>query len=73
MSIRLTHNGLPADITPFKLKRFLKQAQSMLRLSKGAVQYLEFAIESCHSTRYDIRHLAFIGAAWSDLSSVETK
>jgi hypothetical protein len=64
MSIRLTHNGLPADITPFKLKRFLKQAQSMLGLSKGAVQYLEFAIESCQSADFQYGRIC---AIWHSL------
>ena len=47
MSARLTHGGLPGEITPFRLKQWLRCARKQLGLSKGAVRYLEFALENC--------------------------
>lgn len=52
MSVRLTHDGLPAEITPYQLKRFLKRARASLGLSKGAVEYLVFAIENCQPSDF---------------------
>ena len=52
MSLRLTHGGLPTDITPYQLKRFLKRARASLGLSKGAVEYLAFAIENCQPSDF---------------------
>lgn len=52
MSVRLVHRGLPSDITPYQLKRFLKRARSSLGLSKGAVEYLTFAIDNCQKSDF---------------------
>ncbi|PJI85737.1 replication protein C-like [Yoonia maricola] len=52
MSARLTHGGLPTDITPYQLNRFLKRARGSLRLSKGAVEYLVFAIDNCQKSDF---------------------
>ncbi|WP_299193585.1 helix-turn-helix domain-containing protein [uncultured Litoreibacter sp.] len=52
MSVRLTHSGLPADIAPFQLKQLLKRARVSLGLSKGAVDYLTFAIDNCQRSDF---------------------
>lgn len=52
MSVRLVHGGLPSDITPYQLKRFLKRARNSLGLSKGAIEYLDFAIDNCQSSDF---------------------
>lgn len=52
MSVRLTHNGLPADMTPFRLKQLLLQARVALGLSSGALKYLEFAIDNCQPSDF---------------------
>lgn len=52
MSVRLAHGGLPSDITPYQLKRFLKRARVSLGLSKGAIEYLAFAIDNCQASDF---------------------
>ncbi len=52
MSVRLAHRGLPSDITPYQLKRFLKRARVSLGLSKGAIEYLVFAIDNCQASDF---------------------
>ncbi|UWR15611.1 helix-turn-helix domain-containing protein [Sulfitobacter sp. M368] len=52
MSVRLVHGGLPSDITPYQLKRFLKRARVSLGLSKGAIEYLVFAIDNCQPSDF---------------------
>lgn len=52
MSVRLVHGGLPSDITPYQLKRFLKRARVSLGLSKGAIEYLAFAIDNCQTSDF---------------------
>lgn len=52
MSVRLAHGGLPSDITPYQLKRFLKRARVSLGLSKGAIEYLVFAIDNCQASDF---------------------
>lgn len=52
MSVRLVHGGLPSDITPYHLKRFLKRARVSLGLSKGAIEYLVFAIDNCQASDF---------------------
>lgn len=52
MSVRLTHSGLPTDMTPYHLKRFLKRARVSLGLSKGAIEYLVFAIDNCQKSDF---------------------
>ncbi|WP_303704503.1 helix-turn-helix domain-containing protein [Celeribacter baekdonensis] len=52
MSVRLTHNGLPADMTPYRLKLLLFQARIALGLSSGALKYLEFAIDNCQPSDF---------------------
>lgn len=52
MSVRLVHEGLPSDISPYRLKQLLRRARTSLGLSKGAVEYLIFAIENCQSSDF---------------------
>lgn len=52
MSVRLTHSGLPDDITPYRLKLLLQQAKASLGLSRGALKYLEFAIDNCQPSDF---------------------
>jgi len=52
MSVRLTHNGLPDDMTPYRLKLLLQQARIALSLSSGALKYLEFAIDNCQPSDF---------------------
>ena len=52
MSVRLAHGGLPSDITPYQLKRFLRRARVSLGLSKGAIEYLVFAIDNCQASDF---------------------
>jgi hypothetical protein len=52
MSVRLVHGGLPSDISPYQLKRFLKRARVSLGLSKGAIEYLVFAIDNCQASDF---------------------
>ncbi|MBA85952.1 MAG: hypothetical protein CML60_07970 [Rhodobacteraceae bacterium] len=52
MSVRLTHNGLPADMTSYRLKLLLQQARIALGLSSGALKYLEFAIDNCQPSDF---------------------
>lgn len=63
MSARLTHGGLPAELTPSRFKQLIRKARLQLGLSKGAVRYLEFALEKTGRlpAQQNMRHLAFIG------------
>ncbi|MEM6758504.1 MAG: helix-turn-helix domain-containing protein [Pseudomonadota bacterium] len=64
MSVRLAHGGLPSDMTPHQLKRFLKRARVSLGLSKGAIEYLVFAIDNFQAS--DFAH-GRICAIWHSL------
>lgn len=69
MSMRLTHSGLPADITPYRLKLLLQQARTALGLSAGAVQYLAFAIENCQPSDFQQGRIC---AIWHSLERLGT-
>ncbi|BBU58429.1 hypothetical protein KU6B_46940 [Mameliella alba] len=64
MSVRLTHNGLPADLTPYRLKLLLQQARIALGLSSGALKYLEFAIDNCQPSDFQQGRIC---AVWHSL------
>lgn len=70
MSVRLTHNGLPADMTPYRLKQFLQQARTSLGLSAGAVQYLGFAIDNCQPTDFQQGRICAIWHSLERLGAV---
>jgi len=67
MSVRLTHDGLPSDITPYRLKQYLLQARTALGLSKGAIEYLMFAIENCQQTDFQNGRIC---AIWHSLEQL---
>ncbi len=67
MSVRLTHNGLPSDITPYQLKQFLRRA---LGLSKGAVEYLVFAIDNCQRADFQKNRICAIWYSLERLADV---
>ncbi|MCG7572535.1 hypothetical protein MHM39_03055 [Phaeobacter sp. CNT1-3] len=60
MSVRLAHNGLPSDITPYQLKKLLRRARGALGLSKGAVEYLVFAIDNCQKADFQKNRICAI-------------
>jgi hypothetical protein len=69
MSVRLTHNGLPADITPYRLKLLLQQAKTALGLSSGALKYLEFVIDNCQPSDFQQGRIC---AIWHSLERLGT-
>lgn len=69
MSVRLTHNGLPADMTPYRLKLLLQQARIALGLSSGALKYLEFVIDTCQPSDFQQGRIC---AIWHSLERLGT-
>lgn len=69
MSVQLVHEGLPSDITPYRLKLLLRQARIALGLSKGAVEYLVFAIENCQPSDFQNGRIC---AIWHSLERLAT-
>ena len=69
MTVRLVHEGLPSDITPYRLKLLLRRARIALGLSKGAVEYLVFAIENCQPSDFQNGGIC---AIWHSLERLAT-
>ena len=70
MSVRLTHEGLPSDITPYQLKQLLRRARIALGLSKGSIEYLAFAIENCQPSDFQNGRICAIWYSLERLSSL---
>ncbi|MBQ2262422.1 MAG: hypothetical protein II336_13745 [Loktanella sp.] len=70
MSATLTHRGLPADITPYRLKHLLQQSRTALGLSTGAVRYLAFAIENCQPADFQNGRICAIWHSLERLANI---
>ena len=70
MSATLTQRGLPADITPYRLKHLLQQARTALGVSTGAVRYLAFAIENCQPADFQNGRICAIWHSLERLANI---